>query len=49
MDDSQQPDVIDLILKLAIFVSFVVFGICMWVLRREMNKKKAANQKDVNK
>jgi len=49
MDDAQQPDSIDLLIKIGIFVSFVVFGICMWFLKREMNKKKAASQKDLNK
>ena len=49
MEDAQQPGFIDLLLAFGIFASFVVFGICIWLLKREMNKKKAANQKDLNK
>jgi hypothetical protein len=49
MDDTQKPDVIDIAIKIGIFASFVVFGICLWFLKREMNKKKAANQKEANK
>ena len=49
MDDTQQPDLIDLLIKIGIFVSFIVFAICIWVLKREMNKKKAASQKNLDK
>jgi hypothetical protein len=42
-------DVVDLLLAAGVFALFIVFGVCMWVLKREMNKKKAANQKEVNK
>ena len=49
MEQSQSPDLIDLLLKLGAFGLFIVFGVCMWFLRREMNKKKAASQKELNK
>jgi hypothetical protein len=48
-DSTQQPDFIDLVIKIAIFASFVVFGFCMWLLKREMNKKKAGSQKGEQK
>jgi hypothetical protein len=49
MEDTTQPDSIDILIKVGTFVVFIVFGICMWVVKREMNKKKAASPKDVNK
>jgi hypothetical protein len=49
MEDTQQPDFIETAIKIGIFATFVVFGICLWLLKREMNKKKAAGQKDAKK
>jgi heme A synthase len=49
MNGSDHFDVIDMLIGIGIFASFVVFGVCMWLLKREMNKKKAANQKDIIK
>ena len=48
MENSPHFDIVDFLLAFGIFASFVVFGICMWFLRRELNKKKTANQKDQN-
>jgi hypothetical protein len=48
MEDAQKPDLIDIVIKIGIFASFVVFGICIWLLKREMIKKKAAGRKDVS-
>ena len=49
MEDSQHFDFTDLLCALALFASFVVFGVCLWLLKREMNKKKAAKQNHVAK
>ena len=49
MENSQHLDLADLLISIGIFAAFIVFGVCMWFLRREMNKKKAANQKSANK
>jgi hypothetical protein len=35
----EQFDLVDFLLALGAFAAFVIFGICMWVIRREMNKK----------
>jgi hypothetical protein len=48
MEESPRFDFIDILLGLGIFAGFVIFAVCMWLLRRELNKKKA-NQKDANK
>jgi hypothetical protein len=42
--EEQPYDLVDLLCALGIFASFVVFGVCMWIIKREMNKKKN-NQK----
>ena len=44
-DGPEHIDAIDLLLKVGVFVCFVVFGLCMWVVRREWDKRKnATNQ-----
>lgn len=41
-------DLTDFLIAVGIFATFVVFGVCMWLLRHELNKKRA-NQKEVIK
>ncbi|SPE54658.1 hypothetical protein SBV1_1910003 [Verrucomicrobia bacterium] len=39
-DGSETTDAVDLLLKVAIFLCFIVFGICLWLIRRERDKRK---------
>jgi hypothetical protein len=39
-DGSEHMDAVDLLIKIAIFGCFVVFGVCMWLIRRERDKRK---------
>lgn len=41
-DASSHLDLTDILLGIGIFAAFVIFAVCMWLLRREMNKKKTA-------
>jgi hypothetical protein len=45
-DATQAIDRIDLLCAAGIFSCFVAFAVVMWFLKREMNKKKIAVQKD---
>ncbi|HWC59441.1 MAG TPA: hypothetical protein VHC44_07080 [Verrucomicrobiae bacterium] len=47
MEESQQHfDLTDILLGVGIFAMFVVFAVCVWLLKRELNKKKAETPKD---
>ncbi len=48
MADTQAIDKIEILFGIGIFSSFAVFAVVMWFLRRELNKKKMAAQKDTN-
>jgi hypothetical protein len=48
METTQSFDLTDFLLALGVFALFVIFGVCMWFIRREMNKKKS-DQKDLPK
>ena len=48
-ESSSNLDAVDLLLALVLFGTFIAFGVCLWLLKREMNKKKAANQNPANK
>ncbi len=49
MEESQQHlDLIDILCGAGIFAMFAIFAVCIWLLKREMIKKKAANQKDTS-
>jgi len=37
-------DATDFLIKIAIFVGFVVFAICMWLIKRERDRRKSAGQ-----
>ena len=39
MENPKHFDFTDFLLALGIFATFVVFGFCLWFLRREMKKK----------
>jgi hypothetical protein len=41
-DDTDRMDAVDLLLKIGMFVCFVVFGLCMWFIKRERDKRKAS-------
>lgn len=36
----------DLFLQLGIFLTFIVFAVCMWLIRKERDKKKPAGKPD---
>jgi hypothetical protein len=45
-DSPETLDAVDVLLKVGVFVCFVVFGLCLWCIRRARDKRKsAANEK----
>ncbi|MHC4148220.1 MAG: hypothetical protein ACYSR5_01925 [Planctomycetota bacterium] len=40
----QRMDIIDILIKLGIFASFVIFGVAVWILKKERDKKRSENQ-----
>jgi hypothetical protein len=40
-DSPESIDAVDVLLKVGTFVCFVVFGICMWFIRRSRDKQKS--------
>jgi hypothetical protein len=46
-DGTEHMDAVDLLLKLATFVCFVVFAIGMWLIRRERDRRKAGGGQNV--
>lgn len=46
--DPLHLDLTDVLIGAGVFVTFVAFAVCMWLLHREFNKKKAANKKDAS-
>lgn len=46
-DGSEHMDAVDLLIKVAIFGCFVVFGVCMWLIRRERDKRKRSRGNSV--
>ena len=34
----EEYDMIDVLLKLGIFASYVVFGVCVWLLRKDLRR-----------
>jgi hypothetical protein len=46
-DGTEHMDAVDLLLKIAIFVCFVVFAIGMWFIRRERDRRKGDGSQDV--
>jgi hypothetical protein len=41
-DNTEHLDTTDLLIKAAIIACFIVFGICMWLVKRERDKRKNA-------
>jgi hypothetical protein len=39
-DGTESFDAVDLLLKVGIFFCFVVFAVCLWVIRRQRDKEK---------
>jgi hypothetical protein len=48
-DGTEHMDAVDLLLKVAIFVCFVVFAIGVWFIRRERDRRKADGSQDVTR
>lgn len=46
-DGTESPDAVDLLLKVGIFFCFVVFAICLWVIRRQRDKEKRAGSEEL--
>jgi len=46
-DSTEHMDAVDVLIKIGIFVCFVAFGICMWLIRRERDKRKRAGNENV--
>jgi len=42
--DTDHPDAVDLLLKGGIFLCFVVFALCLWLIKRKGDQKAAKNQ-----
>jgi len=40
----QRMDMIDVLIKLGIFACFVIFGVAMWILKKERDKERTENQ-----
>jgi hypothetical protein len=47
LDGTEHIDAVDVLIKVGIFVCFVAFGICMWLIRRERDKRKRAGSQNV--
>jgi len=41
-DPNEHIDAVDIVIKVAIFVCFLAFAICMWLIRKEREKRKGA-------
>jgi hypothetical protein len=46
-DGTEHMDAVDLLLKIATFVCFVVFAIGVWLIRRERTRRKGDVSQDV--
>jgi FtsZ-interacting cell division protein ZipA len=40
----EQPDMVDILIKVGIIVCFVIFAICLWVIRKERDKKRKTQE-----
>lgn len=40
----QRMDMIDVLIKLGTFASFVIFGVAVWILKKESDKKRSEDQ-----
>ena len=39
-DPGQHPDAVDILIKIAIFVCFIVFAFGVWLIRKERDNRK---------
>ena len=46
-DGTEHMDAVDLLLRIATFVCFVVFAIGIWFIRRERDRRKADGSQNV--
>jgi hypothetical protein len=46
-DGSEHMDAVDLLLKLAVFACFVLFGVCLWLFKQERDKRKSKEDRSV--
>lgn len=45
-DGAEHMDVVDLPMEIAIFLCFIVFGVCLWFIRRERDRRKASGDQN---
>jgi heme/copper-type cytochrome/quinol oxidase subunit 2 len=45
-DGNEHMDAVDLLIKIAVFVCFVVFAVCIWFIRRERDRRKVSGGKN---
>ncbi len=36
---------IDVLIQIGIFATFIIFGVCIWLIKKEKNKGKKAKEK----
>ena len=41
-DGTEHMDAVDLLIKIGIFVCFVVFGVCIWFIKRDRDRRKTS-------
>lgn len=45
----EKYDWLDILFKAIIFLTYIVFGICIWLLKKEMDKKKRKKEEEEGK
>jgi hypothetical protein len=45
-ENAEHLDVTDILIRVAIFGCFIVFGICMWLIRKERHKRERPQGQD---
>ncbi len=45
--NTEGTDTVDLLIKIAIFGCFVAFAICMWFIKRDRERRKAADDQNL--
>ena len=43
---NEQTDIIDILIQVGIFATFIVFGIAVWLLKKEKGKQKKKDKTD---
>jgi hypothetical protein len=44
----EEADIVDLLLQLVIFATFVVFGVAVWLVKRDRQEKAGRKPQDTN-